>query len=333
VRDGGEQERQREQRQPAQRVVPGEQQSAVDAVGEPPDAIVPTTSKTPTRASRPAAVVVCIPWSCAAGTKWVAMSPLVLAPQMAKPAASNQKAGVCEARRRAATAATAAPPGGGADGATGSGPPYGSRPTSAGRSASSSSTSGTTARAAPATTSAAVRQPERSASTATSGRKTSCPVALPAVRMPVTSPRDRVNHRLATVAAKTSAIEPVPRPTSTPQHRTSCQLAVMKTVSPLPAATTHSAVATTRRMPNCSMSAAANGAVSPNSSRLTLTARETVAVDQPNSSCSGRISTPGVARKPAEATSATKATPATHHARWTRRPVAIGAVGAVTGAV
>ena len=177
-----------------------------------------------------------------------------------------------------------------------------------------------------------MRQPDDSASTATSGRNTSCPVALPAVRTPVTSPRERVNQRLATVAANTSAIEPVPSPTSTPQHRTSCQLAVMKTVRPLPAATTHSATATTRRMPNCSMSAAANGAVRPNSSRLTLTASDTVAVDQPNSSCSGRISTPGVARKPADATSATKATAATHHARWTLGRAVRAVVGAVTPA-
>lgn len=103
----------------------------------------------------------------------------------------------------------------------------------------------------------------------------------------------------------------------------------MKTVRPLPAATTQSATATTRRMPNCSMRAAANGAVSPNSSRSTLTASETVAVDQPSSSCSGRISTPGVAR-PADATSATNATPATHHARWTLGRVLAGAAGAVT---
>ena len=37
----------------------------------------------------------------------------------------------------------------------------------------------------------------------------------------------------------------------------------MKTVSPLPSATTSSAHMTTRRMPNRSISAAANGAVSP----------------------------------------------------------------------
>ena len=51
----------------------------------------------------------------------------------------------------------------------------------------------------------------------------------------------------------------------------------MKTVSPLPAATSNSAQATTRRMPNRSISAAANGAVRPKSSRLTETAAEIVA--------------------------------------------------------
>ena len=92
----------------------------------------------------------------------------------------------------------------------------------------------------------------------------------------------------------------------------------MKTVSPLPAATSTSAPATTRRMPNRSISAAANGAVRPNSSRLTETATEMVPRDQPNSSCSGSISTPGVARKPAAPTSATKATAATIQARCSR---------------
>ena len=58
-------------------------------------------------------------------------------------------------------------------------------------------------------------------------------------------------------------MEPVPRPTSSPQSRISCQLEVMKTVSPLPSATTTSALITTRRMPKRSISAAANGAVSP----------------------------------------------------------------------
>ena len=71
------------------------------------------------------------------------------------------------------------------------------------------------------------------------------------------------NQRLVTVATSANAIDPVPSPTSTPQHSTSCQLAVMKTVSPLPAATIKSAAVTTARMPNRSISAAANGEVRP----------------------------------------------------------------------
>ena len=71
------------------------------------------------------------------------------------------------------------------------------------------------------------------------------------------------NQRPVTVATSANAIEPVPRPTSTPQHSTSCQLAVMNTVSPLPDATTSRAAVTTARIPNRSMSAAANGEVRP----------------------------------------------------------------------
>lgn len=83
------------------------------------------------------------------------------------------------------------------------------------------------------------------------------------VSTPVTRPLRRTNQRPVMVATNASAIDPVPSPTSTPQQSRSCQLALMKTVSPLPAATSSSATETTRRMPNRSIRAAANGAVSP----------------------------------------------------------------------
>src|SRR5215210_7733623 len=54
---------------------------------------------------------------------------------------------------------------------------------------------------------------------------------------------------------------------------------------------------------------------------LTATAAEMVDTDQPNSSRSGSISTPGTARKAAAPTSARKVTAATHHAGWMRREV------------
>ena len=79
----------------------------------------------------------------------------------------------------------------------------------------------------------------------------------------MTSPRRATNQRLAIIAPKTSAIDPVPSPTSTPQQATSCQLRVISVVSAEPAAMTTSAQITTRRMPKRSISAAANGAISP----------------------------------------------------------------------
>src|SRR4051794_3747198 len=54
---------------------------------------------------------------------------------------------------------------------------------------------------------------------------------------------------------------------------------------------------------------------------LTATAAEMVDTDQPNSSRSGSMSTPGTARNAAAPTSARKVTAATHHAGWIRREV------------
>ena len=47
-------------------------------------------SKIPTTASSDAAVVCGIPWSCAAGMKWVPTRPLVEAPQTANDPTSSQ---------------------------------------------------------------------------------------------------------------------------------------------------------------------------------------------------------------------------------------------------
>jgi hypothetical protein len=49
------------------------------------------------------------------------------------------------------------------------------------------------------------------------------------------------------------------------------------------------------------MSAAAKGPIRPNSMRFSETARPMVPRDQPNSSCRGSMSTPGVDRNPAAA--------------------------------
>src|SRR3954449_4849353 len=274
-------------------------------------------SKIPTTASSPAAVVTGMPWSCAEGMKCGCTRPLVDAPQIMKLTASTQNTRVRPASASPRRAVRAAPVRTGSTSSAGV-PPYGATPTSRGRSRSRNATRGTTASAAAVVPSAAVRQPHRASAQATSGRNTSCPVAPPAVRMPDTRPRRATNQRPLTVATSDSAIEPVPRPTSTPHSSTSCQLACMNTVSPLPVAVTSRATTTTRRMPKRSMSAAANGAVSPYSAMFTATAAEMVDTDQPNSACSGSISTPGTARNAAAPTSARKVTAATHQAGWMR---------------
>lgn len=92
----------------------------------------------------------------------------------------------------------------------------------------------------------------------------------------------------------------------------------MKTVRPAPTAIVVRAQATTRRMPNRSISAAAKGAVSPYRARLTETAKPIMPRDQPNSVCSGSMSNEGSEANPAAPISVTNATAATGQARWTR---------------
>ena len=178
-----------------------------------------------------------------------------------------------------------------------------------------STTSGTTPSAAAATISDAQRQPCWVVTSATMGRKISCPVALAAVSTPVTRPRRASNQRVATVATKPIEIEPVPTPTSTPHNSTSCQLAVIVTLSADPVAISISAADSTGRTPNRSIRAAANGAVSPNSVMLTDIASPTSPCDQPNSWCRGVIMTPGTERKPAAPRIAMKLTAATTQAQ------------------
>jgi hypothetical protein len=96
-----------------------------------------------------------------------------------------------------------------------------------------------------------------------SGRKTSPPADWAAVRTPLTRPRWRTNQRPVTVATNASAVAPVPTPMHTPHSRTSCHGCATNTVSPLPAATSSSPAVTTRRIPKRSISAAANGEITP----------------------------------------------------------------------
>ena len=226
-------------------------------------------SKSPTTASRLAAAVAAMPWSCIAGTKWVLMIPLVVQPQTKNVPASSQKARVRPASARVVRAVLAA-----AQplwvalrscSASVRSPlaPYGRSPTSAGRSAITHHTRGMRAAQATAIAAEAVRQPLCSMVLAMTGRNTSWPVAQAAPRTPRTRPRRLTNQRLVTSAPKTSAVEPVPRPTRTPQSTTSCQESVITSVRPVPAQMSRSASAAMRRIPKRSISAAAKGAVSP----------------------------------------------------------------------
>ena len=136
-------------------------------------------------------------------------------------------------------------------------------PTAAGESARSSSTSGTSSSAKTATSPAAQRQPGPSARWAIAGRNTSWPVELAAEKTPTTTPRCLTNQRLAMIAPKTRASDPVPTPIAKPHSSHSCQASVITRVSPDPTATRSNEAATTRRTPNLSISAAAKGAVRP----------------------------------------------------------------------
>ncbi len=120
-----------------------------------------------------------------------------------------------------------------------------------------------TAASAAATNQATGCQPTLTAMLASTGRKTSWPVAVLAVNTPMTTPRRSTNQRLTTVAARTSASVPLPSPTSRPQVSTSCQGVVMSDVAATLADSNASAAITTRRTPKYCISAAANGPISP----------------------------------------------------------------------
>ena len=74
---------------------------------------------------------------------------------------------------------------------------------------------------------------------------------------------------------------------------------------------------TTRRIPNFSMSAAANGDIRPKRMRFIAMASEISEVDQPKASCRGIIRTVGAERKPAVAIKVTKVTATAIQPGWT----------------
>ncbi|GIL40977.1 hypothetical protein TMPK1_32140 [Rhodospirillales bacterium TMPK1] len=109
----------------------------------------------------------------------------------------------------------------------------------------------------------------------------------------------RLNQRVATVAANTSAVRPVPTPSTIPQVKTNCQRCVICSDRIRPDAIISSAIVTTRRTPKRFMNDAANGPSRPNNNMRTASAAEMSAALQPNSRCSGTINTPGAPTAPA----------------------------------
>ena len=113
----------------------------------------------------------------------------------------------------------------------------------------------------------------------------------------------------------TSAVAPVPKPMKTPQRSESCHAAFITVVSPVPSAIKSSAAIAMRLMPKRSMSAAANGAVSPYTTRFTDTATLVAMRAQPRSSSIGTIMTPNDDRNAAAAMRIRKVTSAIAIAR------------------
>ena len=139
---------------------------------------------------------------------------------------------------------------GGGDG-SGSVPlsPNGRRPTSLGRSRMTSRTRNAETPSMTQISESAMRQPKRSVRLASSGRKTNCPVATLAVRMPTTRPRRATNQRAAIVAPNTSAVIPVPIPMTTPHSNINCQTSVIASEASRPETTTSCAASVTLRRP------------------------------------------------------------------------------------
>ena len=113
------------------------------------------------------------------------------------------------------------------------------------------------------------------------------------------------------VADSTLVMQPEPMPDTTPQVSTSCQGWDMKRLAADETLIMASAAITVARMPKRCMAAAAKGPVRPNRKIPVAAAKLTVPRDQPNAAPQGTISTPGVDRSPAAASSATKITATT----------------------
>ena len=127
-------------------------------------------------------------------------------------------------------------------------------------------------------------------------------------------PRRSSNHRVATTAASTIDVTPVPVPTQTPHNRVICHWLRICVVSADRDGEERQGGEDEAPDAPRSIADAANGPRRPNNAILRATAAEIAARLHPNSVSSGTMSRPGVARMPAVTSSTTKVTAATTQA-------------------
>ena len=270
---GPEQRRHDEQREPAQEVVAEEQVARVDPVGQPARGDgADDVEDADQREQAGRAWSAGMPWSWAAGMKWVPISPLVDQPQIQKVAEQDPEGpATAHASRRVRRApARRRHPGR-------RGRPVGStydrrarrraradvgRAGRAARPARAGTSSSAKHRPRPA---AAHRQPGPSARWAISGQEDQ--LAGGARRREDAGDQAAVPRRTSgwrRSRRRPGPSTPVPTPTAKPQRSHSCQaLGHHHGQAGAERRPATSAAATTRRTPNRSISAAANGAVRP----------------------------------------------------------------------
>lgn len=134
----------------------------------------------------------------------------------------------------------------------------------------------------------------------TNGKKTSCPVAVLDVRIPMTNPFRSLNQRLVITTPSTADVNPVPIPIISPHNRENAQVVFIHPESPAPIANNVSAYTMTRLIPYSSIMAAAKGQQSPYKARLIANGKVVLIRSHPNAFSKGRISTPGAERTPAD---------------------------------
>ena len=153
-----------------------------------------------------------------------------------------------------------------------------------------------------AITSAPARQPTVTASVVRNGKKMSCPALTLAPKTPTTSPRSRMNQRLAMVGPRTLATRPLPRPASNPKKIVSCQISRDEGRGEQRDRGHDQAGDRDARIPKAAINRPEIGPARPYISRPTAAARLRALVDQPGSSPIDRRKAPGAARTPAVAT-------------------------------